>query len=87
VLQGEQTMTIEIIRAVLGWCIIINMGILCGWFLFFMLARDWMYTFHGKWFRLSEEQFDGTHYAAMAIYKLAIWLFVIVPYLALCIVG
>jgi hypothetical protein len=46
-----------------------------------------MYRLHGRWFRLSAEQFDALHYAGMAIYKLGIFLFCLVPYLALLIVG
>ncbi len=80
-------LTIEVIRAVLGWCIIINMGIFLWWFLWFILAHDFMYRYHGKWFKLSEEQFDAIHYAGMALYKIGIWLFTIAPYLALHIVG
>ena len=80
-------LTIEVIRAVLGWCIIINMGIFLWWFLWFILAHDFMYRYHGKWFKLSEEQFDAVHYAGMALYKIGIWLFTIAPYLALHIVG
>ena len=79
-------LTIEVIRAVLGWCIIINMGIFLWWFLWFILAHDFMYRYHGKWFKLSEEQFDAIHYAGMALYKIGIWLFTIAPYLALHIV-
>jgi len=36
-------MTIDIVRDVLLWCLIINMGILLWWFLFFMFAHDWVY--------------------------------------------
>jgi hypothetical protein len=56
------------------------------WFLFFTLAHDWVYRFHNRWFRLSVERFDATHYLGMAIYKLAIFLFNLVPWLALHIV-
>ncbi len=80
-------LTIELIRAALGWCIVINMGILLWWFFWFILAHDFMYRFHGKWFKLSVEQFDGIHYAGMVLYKIAIWLFIIVPYATLHIVG
>lgn len=80
-------MSIELIRAALGWCILINMGIFLWWFLWFLLARDFMYRMHGKWFKLSEEQFDTVHYAGMGFYKIGIWLFTIAPYLALHIIG
>ena len=79
-------MTVEIVRKVLAWCTLINLGILLYWFLFYTLAHDWVYSFHGKWFQLSKEQFDSVQYASMAIYKVAILLFNLVPYIALHIV-
>ena len=80
-------MSIEILRDVLGWCAVINYGVLLLWFLFFLFAHDWMHRFHGRWFRLPVEQFDTIHYAAMAIYKIGINLFNQVPYVALLIVA
>jgi hypothetical protein len=80
-------MTLEIIRDALGWCIIINWILLAWWLLFFILAHDWMYRIHAKWFNLSVETFDAIHYGGMAIFKTAIFVFILVPYLALRIVG
>lgn len=65
------------------WCAIINYGILLVWFLFFMLAHEWMYLYHGRWFRLSAQQFDMLHYAGMLIFELGIILLNLVPYFAL----
>ncbi len=80
-------MTIDLVRDALLWCFIINIGILLWWFLFFSLAHDWVYHFHGKWYKLSVERFDAIQYGGMAFYKICIFLFNIVPYFALCIVG
>ena len=80
-------MTIETIRAALGWCSIINMGLLLWWFLVITLAHDWVYQFHGKWFKLSVDKFDEIHYTGIAFFKIAIFFFNIVPYFALRIVG
>ncbi len=80
-------MTFDLVRDTLLWCFIINMGILVWWFLFFALAHDWVYQFHGKWFKLSVDKFDAIHYAGMAFFKICIFLFNIVPYFALRIVG
>ncbi len=33
-------MTIEVVRSFLGWCSVINMGLLLYWFLFIMFAHD-----------------------------------------------
>jgi hypothetical protein len=65
------------------WCSIINYGILLVWFLSFLLAHDWMYQLHGRWFHFSVEQFDMLHYGGMSIYKLGILLLNLVPYVAL----
>jgi hypothetical protein len=75
-------MTIDAVRRVLLWCTVINYGILVVWFLVFLLAHDWMYQFHGRWFHLSVDQFDMLHYAGMSVYKLGIMLLNLVPYIA-----
>jgi len=76
-------MTIETIRSVLAWCSLINLVLLFWWFLFLSLAHDWTYQYHRKWFRLSVEQFDVIHYAGMALFKIGILIFNLVPYLVL----
>ncbi len=80
-------MSIETIRGVLAWSAVINFGLLLWWFLFFTLAHDWMYRLHGKWFKLTREQFDALHYGGMGLFKLGILLFNLVPYLAMRVVG
>ena len=79
-------MAIEVIRGMLAWCAVINIGVLLWWFLFFSLAHDWTYRIHGKWFKITPEQFDAIHYGGMAVFKLGILLFNLAPYLALRIV-
>ena len=80
-------MTVEMIRAALGWCSIINIGLLFLWFFFMTVLHDWVYKYHSKWFRLSVERFDEIHYTSIAFFKMAILFFNIVPYFALRIVG
>ena len=76
-------MTIEDMARFLGWCGVINIGVLLYWFLFMAFAHDWVYRLHSRWFKISIESFDATQYAAMAYYKLATFLFTIIPYLVL----
>ena len=80
-------MTLEAIRSALAWCTVINLGLLTWWFLFFILAHDWTYRFHSKWFKLSVEKFDSIHYAGIAFFKSLVIMFNLVPYLALRILG
>jgi hypothetical protein len=79
-------MTIELIESVLGWSALINLGILLWWFLFITLAHDWIYRMHSRFYKIPVESFDTLHYAGMMIFKLANFMFFIVPYLALRIV-
>ncbi len=79
-------MSIDVARDFFLWCAVINYAFLLVWFLLFAFARDWMQRVHSRWFRLSPDQFDTIHYAAMAAYKLGIILFNLVPFVALYIV-
>jgi len=58
-------MTIAVTRNFLLWCTVINYGVLLVWFLVFVFAHDWMFRIHGRWFRLSRDQFDALHYAGL----------------------
>jgi hypothetical protein len=80
-------MSIELTRSFLLWCTVIDYGILLVWFLVFTLAHDWMRRLHGRWFRLSDEQFDTLHYLGMSTYKIGILLFNLVPFIVLWIIG
>jgi hypothetical protein len=82
---SSSTMGIAVAREYLLWCTIINYAILLVWFGLFTLERDWMERMHGRWFRLSAEQFDAIHYGGMAVYKIGILLLNLVPLIALSI--
>lgn len=86
-LEEPTNMSIEITRSFLLWCTIINYAILLLWFLVFVIARDWMRRLHGRWFRLSDEQFDALHYLGMSVYKIGILLFNLVPFIVIRIIG
>lgn len=80
-------MSTEFARHFLLWSTVINYGILLVWFLAFVFLRDWMRHLHGRWFRLSNEHFDTVHYAGMAVYKIGVLLFNLVPFLVVSILG
>ena len=85
--RREEKMTIAVTRNFLLWCTVINYGVLLVWFLVFVFAHDWMLRIHGRWFRLSRDQFDALHYAGMSIFKIGILLFNLVPFIVLSILG
>jgi hypothetical protein len=80
-------MELEVIRSFFAWCSVINMALLLWWVFFLLFAHDWTYRLHSKWFKISIEQFDAIHYGAMAAFKVGIFMFNLVPYFALRIIG
>ena len=80
-------MNLRTARRVLGWCLIINLGLLCVWFAMFAFGHDWMYAMQCKWFKITPEQFDFVQYAALGFCKILMFVFTFVPYFALRIVA
>jgi len=80
-------MSLSVVRELLGWCTMINIGLLLFWFVMLAAARDWVYRVHTIWFKISREQFDATHYAGMTYFKLGIFLLNLTPWIALSIIG
>jgi hypothetical protein len=80
-------MSMEMARNALLWCTVLNCGLVVVWFWLYALAHEWLHRLWGRWFPLTAEQFDTINFAAMALYKVGILLFNLVPYVALRIVG
>ncbi|MBL7215948.1 MAG: hypothetical protein ISS71_09750 [Phycisphaerae bacterium] len=80
-------MTIYEIRDVLMWCSIINVGLMIFMFLILWLGRGWVYKMHSKMFPISESQFNVIAYSFLGVYKLLVYVFNIIPWIAVCIVA
>jgi hypothetical protein len=81
-------MTLEKLRSMLGWCTVINVALLLLWSGIFLFAHDWMFQLHGRFgFKMTQEVFDAMHYGGLGLYKLAIWMLNLAPYIALRIIG
>jgi uncharacterized protein DUF6868 len=79
-------MSIDMLIKFLGWCTVINLGLLLWWVFFISCVHDWTYRMHTKWLYVNTERFDAIHYAGIAYYKITIILFNVVPYLSLRII-
>lgn len=79
-------MNSDVIKELLLYSLAFNYAILIIWFGVYSLAHDWMYSLHSRWFRFSVEVFDALHYGSMALYKIGIIMFNIVPLAALWLV-
>lgn len=65
------------------WNLLLNYAVLLVWFGVFTWRHNWLLGLHRRWFHLSNTQFDAIHYAAMAVYKIGILLFNLIPLLTL----
>ena len=73
-------MTKDNLRTFLGWCSVINLGILLYWILALVFARDWVFWAHTWAVDISKESFAEINYAMMGYYKLAVILVNVTPY-------
>jgi hypothetical protein len=80
-------MTLATVRSALLWCTILNYGVLLLWGVLMLLPHSWLYRITGRFFRVSIEQFDTIQCAGIVLYKLLIFVFNLVPLIALWIVG
>jgi hypothetical protein len=77
------SLTIENGRKFLGWCSVINIGLLIYWILVLTLGNEFVFQIHTSWFDIPHDRFDEIHYSMMGYFKLAIILFNVTPYLVL----
>lgn len=76
-------MTIEMIRTMLGWCSVINIGLFMLLSILIIVLRRTMSRFHGKMFNLDEQFLSQAYFQYLGQYKIAIIMLNIVPYFAL----
>ncbi len=80
-------MTLVEVREMLLWCTILNAGLLVLIGLMFLTAGKWICRLHGKIWGIPEDQVRISLYRVMATYKILIFVFNVVPYVALEIMG
>ena len=80
-------MNIEILKLFFMWCTILNAGLLILSFLIWMVAADFIYKVHGKWFSMPRESFNLVFYAFIGFYKLFVCVFCFVPWVALVLIS
>ena len=75
--------TVEIMIEFFGWCSIINIGILFVSALIILVFRESILRIHGKMYHLDDEILLKIYLQYLALYKILIIIFSIVPYFAL----
>jgi hypothetical protein len=76
-------MNIETIREFLGWCTVINFGLMTLGLVKVLLIRDWASGVHAKMFGLDEASVRLAYFQFFANYKIAVVVFNLGPYIAL----
>jgi len=76
-------MSVETLAAVLGWCTIVNFGILALSSVMLMCIRKPIQAIHTKMTNLPTEQLDQVYFQYLAQFKLLWIVFNLTPYLAI----
>ena len=80
-------MNVDMVREFLGWCTVINFGLLVFSTVLLLACRDAVTKIHGRMFGLEEATVRESYIRLLAQYKIAVVTFNFVPYLALRIVA
>ncbi|MDQ7826025.1 MAG: hypothetical protein RDV48_24695 [Candidatus Eremiobacteraeota bacterium] len=78
-------MDLVTLKSVLMWCTVINAALLFLAFIFCAAAGNWIYGMHSRWLPIPREAFNIAIYSFIGLYKIAFFVFNLVPYIALCI--
>ncbi|MFW5426632.1 MAG: DUF6868 family protein [Methylophagaceae bacterium] len=79
--------TLEMLTTFFGWCSIINIAILLLTTLLLMGFKDLVSSIHSKMFGIEPQGIPLIYFNYLGNYKIAIFIFSLVPYLALKIMG
>ncbi len=80
-------MDIQRLTAVFKWCVIINVVLFVLSATMIMAAPDFVYRMQSNLIPIPRETFDAIVYGLLGFYKVVLVVFVVVPYVALLIVG
>jgi hypothetical protein len=74
----------KFVEGVLLRCFILGFVVLIIWFLFIVVAAGLVYDVHGYIFQgITMDQFQVIHYCGMGLLKLFVFVFFLIPYIAM----
>ena len=75
---------LEALAKVLIRSFLMGMALLALWFVLFLAGGDWVYRVHEGWFdEITKRDFDLMNYCGMALLKISIVTFFLIPYLSI----
>ena len=81
--KDEQNNLLDVVAGILLRCFILSFCLLLLWFVLYLLAADWAYSIHSRWFEIDRHNFDLMNYYGMGILKIAAFLFFLFPFVSI----
>ena len=75
--------SIDTLTSFLGWCSVVNIGVLVFTTIALTIMRGPIVSIHSKLFGLNQAELPLTYFQYLGNYKIAIFIFNVVPYIAL----
>jgi hypothetical protein len=76
-------MDLKKLRSILGWCAVINYGLILLGAIVYLLIDKYIYEFSQLFYPIEEDWFNLVILIGLAIWEILIWVFNIVPYIVL----
>ncbi len=80
-------MSLQLIEQFLFWCGLINTGMLMISFIMILFMKRLIFKTHGKMFGLDEDFISKALYTYVGFYKILIFMFNIIPFIAVKIIS
>lgn len=80
-------MTLATLTLFFQWCTVIGLAFYIWTAIMTLFGRNFLYSLHKTWFELKKDTFNIAIYAFLASFKLLLIVFILVPYLALLVIG
>ena len=79
--------SIDTLTSFLGWCSVINIGVLVFTTIALTIMRGPIASIHSKLFGLNQAELPSAYFQYLGNYKIAVFIFNVAPYIALKIMG
>jgi hypothetical protein len=81
--NDEQNNLLNAVAGVCLRCFVLSICLMSLWFIFFLVGKDWVYRIHSRWFDIGSFDFDLILYQSMAFFKMAAFLFFLLPFISI----
>ncbi|MEC5125677.1 hypothetical protein VSU19_02870 [Verrucomicrobiales bacterium BCK34] len=75
--------TIPVLTSFLGWCLVLNIGLLMFSTIMIMLCKTWITKLHAKLLNMNEDALSIEYFRYLANYKVLVIVFNLAPWVAL----